>query len=143
MLFIYLFVAHETPSFSKFNVSTRIMSMENENIFVNYSVSGLPYPDIKWFKSINGLPLKEIAKCPGHAKQCKMSSLSRKISITKHSFSISNLDYAADDNVTYTCKATSKVGMANKSFTIRIYSKCKINLYFTVRYCIRIGYYAR
>ncbi len=119
-----LFVEREAPSFSEFNASSDIILKENDHVSVNYSVTGIPRPNIAWFRTKNGFPSKQIAVCPsGNSSKCKVSSL-RDEKIAKNLFNVLEVEYPADDDITYICQATNDVGKANKSFTIRVYSEC-------------------
>jgi hypothetical protein len=93
---------------------------DNDHVSVNYTVTGIPHPNITWFRTKNGFSSKQIAVCPSNVNHCTLTGPEK---ITKNIFLVLEVEYPADDDVTYTCQATNEMGSANKSFTITVYSK--------------------
>ena len=117
------FLVKKSPSFLEFNATSQVILKEKDPIFVHYSAIGTPQPEIAWFKSKNGLLLEQIATCPPKQISCSNLNRRRQEKITRNVFKILEVEYPADDNITYTCQLTNFMGNTTNSFTIKVYSE--------------------
>lgn len=97
--------------------------VENGNITLNYTVDGKPPPNITWYKLKNGKEEK-IAWCSHKSNTCKTNN--KRVKITNRSFTIQNLGFKKDNNVSYICRAENMAGTSSKKYTVLIKRKYQI-----------------
>ena len=106
------------PQILNFTNQQYIVVKEHGNIFFTYNVIGKPHPQITWFKERNG----KIEKIAWFQPNSNLS-YSKIPGITEDRFSIKELNYDVDHNVTYICQAWNGFKNSTRKFSVWIKSE--------------------